>query len=734
MVEFHFSRLEKMTRPPLHLQHKRITTVMESEGRERRLRAFTIKAYRENLSAAGYPIDEKDHPPIPPEAGHFAVVSHRAFFEDTKSFDRYMDKMGSPAQGSKIITRADKPPPPVYANRSPSPSGSVPAAEAAPTPVSDRSVSPDPAAVDWGLRIASKPKYKAIVKSYDVETQVRGRPRKYIHVVRPDGTVDRATLGQILPHRDLAPIYIMLVDIRKLVPAPEGYTGIGPPPALTEGDMRKAVDPEFFIPYPRPKGGKTPLALRPPVPGAAATGKVKAPSKKRKATNPPVVIGDAGSDADESETTRRSKRPRKPVVEPQPQLEQEVDELIYSEDEIDKTDQLPQTAHIVNINHDDMYPRLSEDVDMAGPSLGNADDATDDATVDPVSDEPIAVEHRSSEDAGMAAPSSDLVDAATTSCDPDLDEATVSERPGPDQAEGSRPRERGSDHQIKEVASRTAVATAPQTPAHLQADAPLQMYTPPGFHHFTILPPVVYVPKGHTVWPPLPPGYPTTDIPPPGWQPSPVPTMTAPPGHYNPQPSMPPAVSDDLSPVPRFAAPSEGRSSVTPGPPRQPSVGSDAHTPSIAGPSRQPSAPLDAQTPSKTGPPRRPLGRNAHKPRQPSPLKEAIVAEELGNEADQPSSTPEAETVATPLPLAESPVRAVPDPQPTGHVETLVADMAKDIESTRQRASASPSKTDLVPIRQVQTAKKGRGRMDLGPLRRANEMLTVLQQAGGVCE
>jgi len=498
--------------------------------------------------------------------------------------------------------------------------------------------------------------------------------------------------------------------------------------------MRKAVDPEFFIPYPRPKGGKTPLALRPPVPGAAATGKVKAPSKKRKATNPPVVIGDAGSDADESETTRRSKRPRKPVVEPQPQLEQEVDELIYSEDEIDKTDQLPQTAHIVNINHDDMYPRLSEDVDMAGPSLGNADDATDDATVDPVSDEPIAVEHRSSEDAGMAAPSSDLVDAATTSCDPDLDEATVSERPGPDQAEGSRPRERGSDHQIKEVASRTAVATAPQTPAHLQADAPLQMYTPPGFHHFTILPPVVYVPKGHTVWPPLPPGYPTTDIPPPGWQPSPVPTMTAPPGHYNPQPSMPPAVSDDLSPVPRFAAPSEGRSSVTPGPPRQPSVGSDAHTPSIAGPSRQPSAPLDAQTPSKTGPPRRPLGRNAHKPRQPSPLKEAIVAEELGNEADQPSSTPEAETVATPLPLAESPVRAVPDPQPTGHVETLVADMAKDIESTRQRASASPSKTDLVPIRQVQTAKKGRGRMDLGPLRRANEMLTVLQQAGGICE
>ena len=221
-----------MTSPPVHLQHRRITSVMESWGRERRLRAFSMTAYRDLLVQNNEPINNKIHPPTPPEAGHFADVSYRGYCVDPKVYDRFLDKVGTPSQGSAIIevkrVKAQPKRP-----RSPTP------AEGASSPPSDAEIYVPPR---QNLTSHLKPS-KAKAASYGQESQVRGRPRKYIHVVTPDGKVERLIIGSVLPHADLAPIWIYLPLLDKLVPANPRYSGLGPAPDPTEDELNLARAP-----------------------------------------------------------------------------------------------------------------------------------------------------------------------------------------------------------------------------------------------------------------------------------------------------------------------------------------------------------------------------------------------------------------------------------------------------------------------------------------------------------
>ena len=334
MVEFHFARYDKMTSPPVHLQHRQITSVMESHGRERRLRAFSMIAYRDLCARNKEPVNDKTHPPTPPQAGHFAEISYLPFFADIKTFDKQLDKIGTPTKGVNI---------PEIKQVQSGAKGKRP-----------RSASPDDngtanvdnqntVIIDQLAQVAPRPKKpqkKANKKDgYGQDAQVRGRPRKYIHVVLQDGQVERTIIGSILPHADLKPIWIYLPHLDKLVPACPSYSGIGPAPDPTEEELEQARSPEWFFKYPRAKGTKPAYSKR-----RDELRKEAGFSTKRK--EPTKDDGPGGGDAP------RSKRPRpvKPVQE-------EIDELISDDDDI---------VLIEGSGVD--VPRIMDDAPSAGPS------------------------------------------------------------------------------------------------------------------------------------------------------------------------------------------------------------------------------------------------------------------------------------------------------------------------------------------------------------------------------
>ena len=205
---------------------------MESYGRERRLRAFSISAFRELMSSQAQPVDNEKHPPDPPEAGHWSDVRVRQFYHDYdqviqqldtwagekfQSFEGYQSKVKSRNSGAAKRR--------LQTNNSPG--GSE-------------------------IEEIEKPIRKKPVK-YVSDKQVRGRPRKYIHVVEESGKPNRSIIGETFPDPDLEAIYIYVQSINKLVPAPDGYSGLGPPPLLTAEDMKKGKSPNWFAKFPRHK-------------------------------------------------------------------------------------------------------------------------------------------------------------------------------------------------------------------------------------------------------------------------------------------------------------------------------------------------------------------------------------------------------------------------------------------------------------------------------------------------
>ena len=300
-----------MTSPPLHLQHRRITSVMENHGRERRLRAFSMIAYRDLCARNKEPINDKTHPPTPPQAGHFAEISYLPFYADAKTFDKQIDKIGTPTKGVNI-PEIKQAPSAVKAKRPRSASPD----DGGPANVDNQ----NDAIIDQLAQVAPKPKkaQKNANKKdgYGQDAQVRGRPRKYIHVVTQDGQVERNIIGSLLPHAELRPIWIYLPHLDKLVPACPSYSGLGPAPDPTEEELEQARPPEWFLKFPRAKGTKPPYPNR-----REALKKLAGSSTKRKESTKDDVSGESD--------TRGSKRAR--PVQP---VQKEVDELISDDDDI----------------------------------------------------------------------------------------------------------------------------------------------------------------------------------------------------------------------------------------------------------------------------------------------------------------------------------------------------------------------------------------------------------------
>jgi hypothetical protein len=90
-VDFMVARVEDVTLPP-HLRLFAVCTAMESVGKERRLRLFGIAAYREVMLSQGQTVSDKMHPPTPPEAGRWADLSFRRFYDSQADLVAFVDQ------------------------------------------------------------------------------------------------------------------------------------------------------------------------------------------------------------------------------------------------------------------------------------------------------------------------------------------------------------------------------------------------------------------------------------------------------------------------------------------------------------------------------------------------------------------------------------------------------------------------------------------------------------------
>lgn len=629
-IEFFFVRMDKLTKPTPHLQHLELSTLLESFGKERRLRAFGRNAYYEVLRQNGEVVDETVHPPVPPEAGHFADVSYRMYYGDLNTYWTQMEELGTPSSGPSWYEAQVPAPKTSSAKRARSPS--TESGSFTPKPVKPARISSgDGPLTDRPL---SRPPKQVRQPKYDIPSQVRGRPRKYIHVVRPDGSIDRHVIGLIPPHPDLEAIYVYLPDLGVLVPGPTNYTGLGPPPPIPDEVLEKGVPPEHFDGYVR-ADGTTGSKKRKTAPKNQETAKDKGKAVARDQTENTAEV-------DVDEVTGPSKRPRR------------------------------STAKAVTSYADASPEEINE---VAGVEDGaQHEDALESATAQSAIDPALTTE-TSTADPGPSTPATRTTqggDASVGSTAAPDDTARVHSTSRPVTVNAGEPSSREQAFgQGETMHSQFAVPSAGQSdPVPSQVPAPAAV-TPEGTASAPKKPPkkTADVVRGYERKATRLSGV------------SKLPTS---------QPPGVPASNDSMMqpPVARGSEVLDDRSPTT-----DQTVGDRARSPLVA---------LATSSP----PPQTPAS-----PPAPFPAS--------GKASDS----------AAPL-FIEHETDARSDDDGVQRQDTASATQAKSAAAPQpETVEAEP----LVPIRPVQEARKGK-RLDLGAVRRANEMLTVLQQMGGVRE
>ncbi|ORY28627.1 hypothetical protein BCR39DRAFT_534519 [Naematelia encephala] len=309
-LEFHLLRTERNRNPP-HLQHFDITSSIETELRERRLRFHSVQAFREEMEKAGHLVDDSVFAPLQQESGHWARNDFRDYCEDLQKLNEVSGQISriareSPAPESKAERRGGSKN--LGTKKQDKKKGASNDDEAASDASSLKSTD------------LARPRKKAKFSKYADTSQARGRPRKYIHVVDLDGAVNRRVLGQIPPQPDLAPIYIYVPAAGKLVEGPPEYSGRGPPPTPTAEMIKKGKTPEFFAKFPSV--------------GKSAKSRSKASKPKKEKKRKAVPKSDEGP-------ARRSKRIR---AEQTVTDAEEVDELASTGDEVEGEDELEESV------------------------------------------------------------------------------------------------------------------------------------------------------------------------------------------------------------------------------------------------------------------------------------------------------------------------------------------------------------------------------------------------------
>lgn len=188
----------------------------ETEGRQRNLRVVNILAYYRYCEAQRLPIDTERFAPPTPEAGSFGDLSHRSFYSKQSEYVNHISRRDLMDGGNAVAT--------VKAKGRPKKPRAAEGASA-------------------GKKKSGKP------------LNPHGRPRKYVYFVNEKNKRWRSTIvGDIKMRKGYPACVIYIKSLKKVVIAPDGWTGIGQMPTLTPEVLATARTIQEFLKDPRGDG------------------------------------------------------------------------------------------------------------------------------------------------------------------------------------------------------------------------------------------------------------------------------------------------------------------------------------------------------------------------------------------------------------------------------------------------------------------------------------------------
>lgn len=232
-LEFYVNRQDQIYLPA-HLRHRAIRLVMESAHRERRLRCYNNDGYIELMARLGAPLPDVQKSE---GSGGFADTSMRQFAESPASFISEMEALAANVVPVGVGGGAKKGRPSL--SSTPRRIGRPPKGRTPKGPKTPKEKTP-----------------KAKVNKYENTVQKRGRPRKYVIIVNPDGTRNRNIVGNLPTSPDYPEVLVHVKDLDLLVPAPPSYDGVGVPPPVTQAEIDQGKSTDFYRAFapPRPNG------------------------------------------------------------------------------------------------------------------------------------------------------------------------------------------------------------------------------------------------------------------------------------------------------------------------------------------------------------------------------------------------------------------------------------------------------------------------------------------------
>nr|XP_019011884.1 uncharacterized protein I206_02720 [Kwoniella pini CBS 10737]OCF50665.1 hypothetical protein I206_02720 [Kwoniella pini CBS 10737] len=272
-------------RIPEHLWPYSISSFMETVKKERRLRLFTTAEYQRIMLKEGQTLEGYPSMPRPPIAGDFGDTSFKYFYSSVAQLNKFLDD-GKSLSGEMA-------PPKKIGRAINSSTAKFNSRQVTATP--GASIVPEDA--DDNVAYESDQDNKGGKKEFryaDSSVQIRGRPRKYIHVVEEDGKTNRRIIGTIFSREDLPQVLIYIKSLNLLVTAPTGYSGLGPPPAPSQEAIQEGHPPQYYYQFP----AKVAAAFS-GLPGRKAKAKLDNKAKAD-ADNSVVAEGDEGGREDQT--------------------------------------------------------------------------------------------------------------------------------------------------------------------------------------------------------------------------------------------------------------------------------------------------------------------------------------------------------------------------------------------------------------------------------------------------
>nr|XP_018264916.1 uncharacterized protein I303_03097 [Kwoniella dejecticola CBS 10117]OBR87074.1 hypothetical protein I303_03097 [Kwoniella dejecticola CBS 10117] len=228
---------------PYHLWPNSMSSFMETIKKERRLRLFTTSEFQRIMLREGQMLEGYPSKPRPELAGDFGDISFKYFYSSEAQLNKFLDD-GKSLSGEMAPPKKNGRPRKVPIPRSTSQQATIaPSATSVPEDA-------DEEMVDDSDNENKKRGTKREFKYADSSVQVRGRPRKYIHVVEEDGKINRRIIGTIYSREDLPQVLVYMKERNILVTAPVKYSGIGPPPPPTEAAIQAGHPPEYYYQFP----------------------------------------------------------------------------------------------------------------------------------------------------------------------------------------------------------------------------------------------------------------------------------------------------------------------------------------------------------------------------------------------------------------------------------------------------------------------------------------------------